>query len=257
MLNKVQFSNPVLRYKLDPGEPGMPYPSKASMSIARVASHELGNIIRFRQKAAREGGIVVGTKIYLNLKARGSYLAATSGYSEARIIYPNRRRTPAGVKEATPADFDNAIGKDISGSFEIVLGAEEDILSAENKTGSILQNESMRSLQNELAGGNIDLKIKELEQEQIMLSVGVDDISRKIFTTESNGSLKNEKIRKQDEVRKIKRELAYLKIKKELEKQNELLSKFSSQISLSSKIIKSRYNINNSYSEGDFINLLG
>jgi hypothetical protein len=86
------FDNPVLHYRLDLGEPGIPAPSRASQSIIRVASHELQNVRRFERKAVREGGIVVHRGIRLSLSHRGSYLAAIGGHAEARIIYPGGRQ---------------------------------------------------------------------------------------------------------------------------------------------------------------------
>ncbi len=263
MLNKIQFNssfnnsfknplnNPILRYKLDPDEPGIPYPSKASMSIARVASHELGNIIRFRQKAAREGGIVVNTGIHLNLKVRGSYLAATSGYSEATIIYPDKRRTPSGIidvsdKVVPKIESDDLTDEELFDDSKL----ESSILKAESE--STVSIESIVNNQNE----NIDVKIKELEEEERTVSANLADITRRTFIDNDSDSLALEKNRKVDEARKIKQELAFLKMKKELDKQNELLSNYSSEISLANKLIKSSYHLNNNYSTGEFINIL-
>lgn len=79
--------DPILYYKLDPGEMGLAIPARASESILRVASHELGNIRRFEAEAALEGGVVVYKRVSLDLAFEGSFLAARAGRSEARIIY--------------------------------------------------------------------------------------------------------------------------------------------------------------------------
>ena len=46
----------------------------------------------------------------------------------------------------------------------------------------------------------------------------------------------------------------FIQLKKDLENQNELLTKYSSQASISDKLIKSRYNINKN--PGELINIL-
>ncbi|MBW2123413.1 MAG: hypothetical protein JRH07_16445 [Deltaproteobacteria bacterium] len=101
-----RLDNPMLRYRLDLGEPGIAAPARASQSIARVGSHELGNVLRFKRKAAREGGVVVYQSIKLNLSQRGPFLAAVSGRSEARILFIGGRRgdpnRPEGESEESP-----------------------------------------------------------------------------------------------------------------------------------------------------------
>lgn len=239
MLNKIQFNNPVLHYRLDPGEPGIPYPSRASMSVARVASHEAGNIMRFRSKAAREGGIVVDTKIYLNRKQVGPYLAATSGYSEARIIYPDRRSAAVGKQEAASPVIDNNFTKDPSENVKPENDKEDNSINYPNDNEQDLNN-------------NLDSKIKDLEEQERILTSDLADITKRVF--KEDDSFKALKSRKQQEVQKVKQKLAYLKVKKKFDKQNELLMKFSSQISFSEKLIKARYNIGNTTS--NLINIL-
>jgi len=93
------LSNPMLRYKLDLGEPGLAAPSPATQSVLRVTGHELQNIHRFKAEAAREGGVVVYHGIKLDLRHRGSYLAAVAGHAEARIIFPDGREGVSGEKQ--------------------------------------------------------------------------------------------------------------------------------------------------------------
>lgn len=237
MLNKVNFNNPLLRYRLDPGEPGIPYPSKASMSVARVASHEAGNIMRFRRKAAREGGVVVDTKIYINRKQVGPYLAATSGYSEARIIYPDRRRSAAGQEEIKIPE--NNLINEIDTENDQKYTADKNL--SYHKTDLINYE-------------NIDLKIKELEYKERILSSGIENISNKYVS--KIDSEKNENYFKHSEVRKVKKEIAYLKMKKSREKQDVAFSDNSLQLLLIRKFINSMYNNNKNYSGSYLINIL-
>jgi hypothetical protein len=106
------LSNPMLRYKLDLGEPGIPAPSPASHSVVRVVGHELGNIHRFKAEAARDGGIVVYHGIKLNLTQKGPFLAAIGGLSEARIVYPEGYpKFPGDGKEG--AEEDSAVSGEL------------------------------------------------------------------------------------------------------------------------------------------------
>jgi hypothetical protein len=89
MINSLnpQDYNPYLGYKLDPGEPGLANSAPASLSILRVAAHEVGNINQFKSEAMKKGGIVIHTDIDLNLQKRGGFLAAVGGKSKAVILY--------------------------------------------------------------------------------------------------------------------------------------------------------------------------
>lgn len=81
-----------IRYRLDPGERGVAFWATPSQSIARVASHELGNLLQFRAKAMREGGYVVYSRLKLDLVGLEGKLAARAGRSEALIVYPRGRK---------------------------------------------------------------------------------------------------------------------------------------------------------------------
>ncbi len=85
-------TDPMLYYKLDPGEWGSSAPATAATSISRVASHESANIQRFEHKAAQKGCYVIGKDLYLNLNKEGSYLAATSGRSSVLTYCPKKEK---------------------------------------------------------------------------------------------------------------------------------------------------------------------
>mgnify|MGYP007094564059 CR=1 FL=1 len=82
--------NPSLGYKLDPGEPGVPFGARASQSIARVMSQEYANYIDFKKQAAEQGGIVIFSGIYLDIQKRGSFLAAVAGKTKVLIYIPGK-----------------------------------------------------------------------------------------------------------------------------------------------------------------------
>ena len=82
------ISNPVLGYRLDPGEPGIPYSAPASRSVLRVLSQEISNLLAFKKEALREGGYVVYSNIALDMRKRGSFLAAIAGRTQGYIYTP-------------------------------------------------------------------------------------------------------------------------------------------------------------------------
>lgn len=91
-VNRNVSLNPVLHYKLDPGEWGSSAPSSAALSIGRVSQHEADNISRFKKEAIQKGCYVVQTSVSLNISKEGEYLAATSGKSQAVIYCPKKNK---------------------------------------------------------------------------------------------------------------------------------------------------------------------
>ncbi len=85
--------NPILYYKLDPGEWGSSAPASAATSVSRVASHESSNIQRFETKAAEKGCYVIAKDLYLNFNKEGEYLAATSGRSSVETYCPKKEES--------------------------------------------------------------------------------------------------------------------------------------------------------------------
>ena len=88
-------ANPILYYKLDPGEWGSSAPATAGSSVAHVSSHESSNILRFESEAARKGCYVIAKDLYLNLQQDGMYLAATSGRSSVITYCPKKEKEQA------------------------------------------------------------------------------------------------------------------------------------------------------------------
>ncbi len=101
----INTADPILHYKLDPGEWGSSAPATAATSIARVASHESANIQRFENKASKEGCYVIGKDLYLNLNKEGSYLSATSGRSSV-ITYCPKKDKDKQIKAALGSKID-------------------------------------------------------------------------------------------------------------------------------------------------------
>ncbi len=83
--------NPILGYKLDPGEMGVASSSTAMLSIGHVAGHETGNVARAYAEAAANGGYVIYSAITLDMRKRGMFLAAVAGKTTVEIYYPDRK----------------------------------------------------------------------------------------------------------------------------------------------------------------------
>lgn len=101
--------NPILSYKLDPGEMGIATPSNAMLSVEHVAGHETGNAVRACAEAIANGGYVIYSAITLDMRKRGMFLAAVAGKTTVEISYPHGKgnfnenksnvRTPTGNVE--------------------------------------------------------------------------------------------------------------------------------------------------------------
>ncbi len=107
MIRSISLSDPYMYYRLDPGEVGPTLPVRAKESIMHVASHEAANLARMKYDAWSKGGVVVYEHLHLDYTKRGNFIAASSGYSEVRVIYPNR-------KGNTPPIYPEHYGPDIT-----------------------------------------------------------------------------------------------------------------------------------------------
>ncbi|WP_448531397.1 hypothetical protein [Pseudothermotoga sp.] len=84
-------SNPTLGYRLDPGEPGLWNSASASRSVLRVLTQEISNWLYFKRKVEREGGVIIQGGISLDLRKKGSFLAAVAGRTTVWVYYPSER----------------------------------------------------------------------------------------------------------------------------------------------------------------------
>ncbi|WP_036221517.1 hypothetical protein [Mesoaciditoga lauensis] len=98
LIRELNLDNPILYYKLDPGEMGIATPSSAMLSISRVAGHETGNAVRARADAIANGGYVIYSVITLDMRKRGAFLAAVAGKTTVEIYYPHGKNGEKGVK---------------------------------------------------------------------------------------------------------------------------------------------------------------
>ncbi len=91
--------NPILGYKLDPGEPGLAHSAPASMSIMRVLNQELSNYLAFKKEAMKKGGFIIAGGIFLDLRRRGGFLAAVAGKTKVWMYVPGKKMQYGGKGE--------------------------------------------------------------------------------------------------------------------------------------------------------------
>jgi flagellin-specific chaperone FliS len=167
--------NPLLGYKLDPGEPGIASSAPASLSIIRVLQQETGNLLAFKKEALQNGGYVVYSKISLDMQKRGAFLAAVAGKTQARIIYKDKNSNIKN-KENLNNNIDNNDDKNKDQKIkklEMLIDRLKSYLISEK------DNEIKSELEN---------KIKILETQLLLLKLGnavsnqTDEILGMIFT---------------------------------------------------------------------------
>jgi len=88
----------ILRYKLDPGEPGVLRSATARDSAPAVTSQELGNLRQFTREAAERGDTVVLSKVSYNAAIVDGKLSIKAGRTEVYSI-PGGRAAEARLAE--------------------------------------------------------------------------------------------------------------------------------------------------------------
>lgn len=233
------LQNPVLYYKLDPGEPGLATPTKASQSIAKVAAHESTNIRRFRREAMEKGGYVVYSFIGLNLEQRGAFLAATSGISKALVIIPEDRSKKNNDTITNNKINDDPVNKEKS---ENKLKINKD-----DKQKNELNNVNLKnSITDEI--DRINKIIDRLKNEKLTLENQTQ--------TKKDITINDEKkdIYKDIHLNEIEKRIQYLEQKKEMEKQKEFFNNLANSKNLSFNLVGLIYNNSNLNINGELIN---
>jgi hypothetical protein len=148
-------ANPILHYKLDPGEWGSSAPATAGTSIMRVATHESANIQRFEKEALKKGCYVVAKDLYLNLQQDGMYLVATSGRSEVFTYCPRKAK-----EEQVKGDLGSMLNSKLNQYQREQLNLDLMVKTARNETEKSLYENKLKQIE--------DRKLK-LQQEKLRL----------------------------------------------------------------------------------------
>jgi hypothetical protein len=155
------LDDPYLGYALDPGETGIAYGAPASRSISRVLNQEISNYSRFQNEAAQRGGRIVYSKISLDLRKRGPYLAAVAGKTEVKIAYPDKGKI-----------------RDNGGKCDKIFGTYKKDANGSDKTKSksSIENE-IRGLENKLKKITNPVEREEIEERIKMLKMALNAVS--------------------------------------------------------------------------------
>ncbi len=151
----IDSSNPILYYKLDPGEWGSSAPASAATSVSRVSSHESSNIERFENKAAKEGCYVIAKDLYLNFNKRGDYLAATSGRSSVETYCPKKEEN-----ERVKSDLSSKISSKLKKYIYDELNVKMLLKDSKNATVKSIYESDLKK---------IEARKMELEQKKFRL----------------------------------------------------------------------------------------
>jgi|GEM_PF-5601985 len=231
------IKNPQLHYKLDPGEPGLATPSPASKSIARVATHEATNIRRFKREAAEEGGIVVYSYIYLNLKFAGSFLAATAGKSKALIIYPAKEDDKSKLSFEPDTEKDKEKENTIYNKKNDETGING-LNGEENEKNPLqfnpVENEEVKKIDNDL---------EELKNEKTRLKNQLSGITENKNNIQYYDNAKPNNNYLEAELERIEKKIRYLEAQKEIEQQREFLNRIVQSTTTTINLIS--LNLNN------------
>ena len=117
-----RLNDPILRYKLDPGEPGLLRSARASESMAAVSAQERGNLNQFKREAFIAGRVIISESITFTRGIDGLFSTIRAGLTEVvSIPAPSSGSTQKPVEaENTPAPgIENSvpqIPRDESGS---------------------------------------------------------------------------------------------------------------------------------------------
>ncbi len=239
--NNRQLQNPVLYYKLDPGEPGLATPTRASQSIAKVAAHEATNIRRFKREAMEKGGYVVYSFIGLNLEQRGAFLAATSGISKALIIIP---------EDKNKKNNDSIINKKINDDSNDKEKLNDQLkINKDDKEKKDQNNINIKNFVTDEIG-RIDKIIDRLKNEKLSLE---NQTQTKNDVEQNNGKKDNYR---EIQLNEIDKRIQYLEQKKEMEKQKEFFNKLANTKNLSLKLVGLIYNNSSLNINGELINTI-
>lgn len=230
------INNPTLYYKLDPGEPGLALPAKASESVARVAMHEGGNIRRFKKEAMEEGGYVVYTNLHLHLEKRGSFLAATSGRSEALIVIPDKKK-----KEKEDDVFLKIDNNKLDLNIE---KKEKDKLDKNSNNWTNSNNKNQINQDNK---NNTDITTEAIKNEIEELKIEKNNISKKIKTEDS--------YTEELELQKINKKIFYLEQKLKLEESKSFFDNLLKNQSFNFKLIAFNYKNNFLNQSGNLVDI--
>jgi hypothetical protein len=128
----LELRNPLLRYQLDPGEPGMLRSAHASQSVAAVSAQERGNLQQFKREAALAGRMVIHESITFTRGIEGLFTTIRAGLTEVvSVPAPSHSISPLPAGEESETDVEiepaaNPLEEDVE---EIIEEKEFELLN--------------------------------------------------------------------------------------------------------------------------------
>ncbi len=104
-LESYSIHNPMLHYRLDPGEPGLLSKARASASQAAVTGQEQRNLRRLKAEAIREGRIPTHWNISYSRGIEGSFAVIRAG--QTTVVSRAREEANAPAEDAAPQEAPN------------------------------------------------------------------------------------------------------------------------------------------------------
>lgn len=105
-----RLTDPVLRYQLDPGEPGLLRSARASDSIAAVSAQERGNLNQFRREAFLAGRVIIRESITFTRGIDGLFNTIRAGLTEVVSIPAPSLSSSTDIEDA---EFNPEMGTEI------------------------------------------------------------------------------------------------------------------------------------------------
>ncbi len=103
-LAQFRLNDPLLRYQLDPGEPGLLRDARASDSVAAVSAQERGNLNQFRREAFMAGRMVVYQSISFTPGVEGLFTTLHAGLTEVVSVPMPSPESPETIYKPPAAD---------------------------------------------------------------------------------------------------------------------------------------------------------
>lgn len=127
-LEALSITNPVLGFRLDPGEPGLLRSARASEATLQVTAQELHNLHRLESEALMRGEVILSSGISFGRAFAGKFLTTTDGLTRvvSRSPRPSVIESEAarGQTEGAPAAGGNPPPDGAAPAAPAAAGAE-------------------------------------------------------------------------------------------------------------------------------------
>ena len=192
-----------------------------------------------------KGGVVIYSNIHLNLEYKGSFIAATSGKSNALIIIPGKKN------EKIYSEF---IEKDKNNfSLDNKNNKPDSIFEKSNRKDKDEKNPAYSGINSDDEIEQINDTIERLKVEKLSLE---GQVSGDRVLDNKNISDKDKDGYNENRLDKIEKKIQYLEQKKELEEQKQFLSNIMNSRNITFKLVGLIYNNLNQDVNGTLLDMI-